>query len=273
MQLQQGTSDPINPYTISLPASGEIAVGQVSTVFDHPMLTAIGWLNGGRWLLMVAEDPTSEFVSLYHARQVGLYLFFISLAVVGIVAYCTSHWIVKRIHVSDQQKDLIQEHMSRTSRLVSLGKMAAGLAHEINNPLAIISESAGYAKEVMDMASKKGNPPNKEQCDEVYTAFEDIISEAFRGKEITQRLLGFARGVEAKVVEVDLNKMTGDLIKYYARILTKTGKVKVVQQLDRDLQPLRTDPSQVQQVLINLIDNGHPLYQPERRHRDRNHRK
>ena len=256
LQLHVGGSDPIDPNTIILPPSGGISVGQVSTVFNYTMLTAIGWLNNNRWLLMVAEDPTSEFVSLDHARQVALYLFFISVAVVGVVAFCTSLWLVKKIHLADKQRDMIQEHMSRTSRLVSLGKMAAGLAHEINNPLAIISESAGYAKEVMEMADKKGQPLSPAQRQEIYTAFEDIVGEAFRGKDITQRLLGFARGVEAKVVAVDLNKMISDLIKYYARILTKEGKVKVVQQLERELRPVKTDPSQIQQVLINLIDNA-----------------
>ena len=256
LQLHQGDSKPIDPNTISLPKPGGLAVGQVSTVFDHTMFTAIGWLNNNRWLLMVAEDPTSEFISLYNARRVGLYLFFTAVAVVGVVAFWTSHWIVKKIHLADKQRDMIQEHMSRTSRLVSLGKMAAGLAHEINNPLAIISESAGYAKEVMDMAAKKGEPLNQEHRKEIYTVFEDIVSESFRAKDITQRLLGFARGVDAKVVEVDLNKMAGDLIKYYARILTKTSKVKVVSQFDSALPAIKSDPSQIQQVLINLIDNA-----------------
>jgi two-component system NtrC family sensor kinase len=256
LQLHQGKSLPIDTSTMQLPDYGKVSVGQVSTVDNHTMLTAIGWLNQNRWLLVVAEDPTSEFVSLFHARRVGLYLFFIAIAVVGVVAFYTSHWIVRKIHLADNQRDMIQEHMSRTSRLVSLGKMAAGLAHEINNPLAIISESAGYAKEVMDMADEKGLPLSAEQRQEIYTVFEDIVSESFRGKEITQRLLGFARGVDAKIVEVDLNKMAGDLIKYYARILTKAGKVKVMHQFDRNMPTIRTDPSQVQQVLINLIDNA-----------------
>lgn len=255
-QFHLGGSKSIDPSTITLPEPGEIAVGSVYTVADHRMLTAIGWLNGKRWLLMVAEDPTSEFVSLDQARRAGLFLFFTAIIIVGVVSFYAAHWIVKKIQLADRQKDLIQERMSRTSKLVSLGKMAAGLAHEINNPLAVINESAGYAKEVMSLAAAKGQPLNEEQRQEILTVFDDITAECFRGKDITQRLLGFARGADAKILDVDVNKLAGDLLKSYARLMTKTGKVRVVEQLDRNLPNIKTDPSQLQQVLINLIDNA-----------------
>ena len=256
LQLHLGDGQSIDPETITLPPVGTISVSDVYTLADRRMLTAVGWLNESRWLLLVAEDPTSEFVSLHHARQVGLYLFFTAVLIVAVVTYYAAHWIVRKIQVADREKDLIQEHLARTSKLVSLGKMAAGLAHEINNPLAIISESAGYAKEVMDMAEAKGRPLSPEQKREIQTVFDDIISESFRGKDITQRLLGFARGVEAKIVDVDVNKLAAELLRYYARILVKTGNVRVVEQFDRSIPLIRTDPSQLQQVLINLLDNA-----------------
>ncbi|MCB2185368.1 MAG: sensor histidine kinase [Deltaproteobacteria bacterium] len=256
-QLHLGSQSPIiDPATIVFPQADEIRVGQVTTIEDRELLTASGWLNHGRWLLMVAEDPTSEFVSLTNARSVGLSLFFTAVLIVGILAYYTAHWIVRKIEVADREKDLIQEHLARTSKLVSLGKMAAGLAHEINNPLAIISESAGYAKEVMDMTAAKGRELDADQKKEIRTVLDDITGEAFRGRDITQRLLGFARHVEAKIMEVDLNRVAADLLKYYARILAKTGNVRLVEEFDRGLSPIKTDPSQLQQVLINLIDNA-----------------
>ena len=256
IQLHQGGDTLIDPDTIKVPRPNEITVGRVRTMNDHPMLTAAGWLNNNRWLLLVAEDPDSEFVSLHQARRVGLYLISSALLIVGLLTLYTAHWITRKIQLADHQKDLIQEHVSRTSRLVSLGKMAAGLAHEINNPLAIISESAGYAKEVMEAAAAKDQPLTEEQRQEINTVFDDIISESFRGKDITQRLLGFARGADAKITEVDLNKLAGDLLKSYGRILVKAGNVRLVEQFDSQLPIIRTDPSQIQQVLINLLDNA-----------------
>jgi two-component system NtrC family sensor kinase len=233
-----------------------VEVRTVRTVRGRPLLTAMSWLNQGRWLLMVAEDPDSEFVSLFHARRVALFLFFTTVVVVAVLAWFTAHWIVGRIQAADREKDLIQEHLAQTSKLVSLGKMAAGLAHEINNPLAIISESAGYARELMEAAQAAGRELSQEEKEEIYTVLEDITKETFRGKEITQRLLGFARRVEAKIVEVDINRLVSDLLKYYGRILAKTGNVRLVEELDRELPLIKTDPSQLQQVLLNLVDNA-----------------
>ncbi len=253
LQLHLGEREPVDPGTIVLPPRDRIQVGTVSTVGGHQLLTAAGWLNRGRWLLLVAEDPDSEFVSLFHARRVGLYLFFTSVLLVAVLAYYTALWIARKVEAADREKDLIQERLAQTSKLISLGKMAAGLAHEINNPLAIISESAGYAMEVMDLAGDKLGQGRRR---EIRTALEDIVAEAFRGKDITQRLLGFARKVEAKIVEVDINQVAADLLKYYARILAKTGKARLSSRFDPDLPRVRTDPGQVQQVLINLIDNA-----------------
>ncbi len=256
LQLHLGSGMRIDPATLIKPPPGKIAVSSVSTMKDRRMLAAIGWLNQNRWLLMVAENPASEFVSLDQARRVGLLLFFSTVIIVGIVTYLTAQWIVRKIQLADRQRDLIQEHLARTSKLVALGKMAAGLAHEINNPLAIISESAGYAKEVMDMAAAKGQVLSREQRKEIYTSLQDITGEAFRGKDITQRLLGFARGQDAQIVEVNVNRLAGDLLKSYARILAKTGKVRLQERFELGLPIIKTDPGQLQQVLINLIDNA-----------------
>lgn len=256
LQLHLGERTALDPKSIVPPKNGEIEVRKVQAISDRPLLTAIGGLNGERWMLLVVEDPSSEFVSLDQARRVGLNLFFIAVGLVAAVNFYAAHWIVRKIQMADRQKDLIQEHLARTGKLISLGKMAAGLAHEINNPLAIISEAAGYAKEVMDLAEKKGRPLTEEQRQAIYTAFDDITGETFRGKDITQRLLGFARDVDAKMAEVDVNKLASDLLKYYARILVKTGNVRIVDHFDRHLPLIKTDPNQLQQVLVNLIDNA-----------------
>ncbi len=256
LKLHLGEHPTPDPRSIHPPPPGRIQVATVRTPDGRPLLTAMSWLNQGRWLLLVAEHPSSEFVSLYHARRVALVLFFSTVFIVGILAYYTAHWIVSRIQAADREKDLIQEHLAQTSKLVALGKLAAGLAHEINNPLAIINESAGYARELMEAAEAKRRQLSPQEKQEIHTVLADITAETFRGKEITQRLLGFARRVDAKMEQVQINRLVAELLKYYARILAKTGNVRIEEHYDRDLPPVKTDPSQLQQVLINLIDNA-----------------
>ncbi|MEW5722099.1 MAG: ATP-binding protein [Thermodesulfobacteriota bacterium] len=254
--VHAGTREAIDPSSIAFPQPEEIRVGNVRTLNGHSLLTASTWLNNDRWLLLVAEDPTSEFVTLAHARQVALYLFFTAFLMVGGLTYYAARWIVRKIQAADTERDIVREHLMQTSKLTSLGKMAAGLAHEINNPLAIISEAAGYAKEILDHNwSEEADLSGEQQC-ELHTALEDILKEVYRGKDITQRLLGFARKMDPKIVEVDLNKTLADLIKFYGRLATKSRKVTIIQRFDRNIPVIRTDPDQIQQVVSNLVDNA-----------------
>jgi two-component system NtrC family sensor kinase len=256
LQVYAGNREVIDPESIALPEHNDILISEARTIHGQKILTASTWLNQDRWVLVVAEDPTSEFISLFHARRVALILFAIIILSMGALSYYGAQWIVRKIQQADIEKDMVQEQLMQTNKLVSLGKMAAGLAHEINNPLAIINESANYAKEIMQVRPAKGDVPPENRQRELNTALDDIIEEAFKAKDITQRLLGFARKVEAKIEEVDINKLLSDLLKYYGRVITKAGNVRIVENFDPGLTTIRTDPSQLQQVIINLIDNA-----------------
>ena len=175
--IHSGDREPIDAQSITFPEEGEIQVGNVKTVSGRRLLTAASWLNNNRWLLLVAEDPTSEFVSLTHARQVALFLFFSALLMVVVLTYYAANWIVRKIQAADMERDMIQEHLMQTSKLTSLGKMAAGLAHEINNPLAIINQASEYGKEVMEISRLRGLDLTEEQLAELREVFEDIIKE------------------------------------------------------------------------------------------------
>ncbi len=256
IQIHAGKRERIASETVSVPAPGTVKVAEARTVSGVKLLTAASRLNDGRWTLVVAEDPESEFVSLYNARKAALVLCIFLAGLMGVLSVYVSRWIVGRIEAADKQKDMVHQQVVQTGKLIALGKMAAGLAHEINNPLAIISESAGYAKELLDMACSQEAGCPAETRAEVQTALADIIEQSFRGKDITQRLLGFARRMEPKSTDVDLNHLLSDLLKYYARILAKGGKIKLVEKFDHRPCVVHTDPDQLQQVIINIIDNA-----------------
>jgi two-component system NtrC family sensor kinase len=256
LQVYAGNREVVDPESIAFPEEEDILISEARSIHGQKILTASTWLNQDRWVLVVAEDPTSEFISLFHARQVALILFAIILISMGPLSYYGAQWIVRKIQQADIEKDMVQEQLMQTNKLVSLGKMAAGLAHEINNPLAIINESASYAKEIMQVVPAKGDVLPEDRQKELDTALDDIIQEAFKAKDITQRLLGFARKVEAKIEEVDINKLLSDLFKYYGRVISKARNVRIIEHLDPRLGTIRTDPSQLQQVIMNLIDNA-----------------
>ena len=256
VQIHAGNMPIFQTADLKFPDPGDVIVQKVRTSDNRTLLTASTLMNDNRWLLVIAEDPNMEFVSFYHARRVALLLSLGTMLMVTLISIVASQWIVEKIREADKHKDMIQQQLTQTARLISLGKMASGLAHEINNPLAIINESAGYAKEILELSATGGAGLSEAQRREIHEALTDITKETFRARDITQNLLGFARKVDTKIMPVNVNDLLSDLLKHYVRILAKVGNIQIIKKFDPDIPPIRTDSGQLQQVVINLIDNA-----------------
>ena len=135
--------------------------------------------------------------------------------------------------------------------MASLGKMAAGVAHEINNPLAIIKEKAGWMRDLLSEEDIQKSPNFKE--------FEESIAKieyhVTRAKDVTHRLLGFARRMDPIHEDVNINDVLDQTITFlqnearYRAIEINTG-------LQKDLPFVASDAAQLQQVFLNIIDNA-----------------
>ncbi|MBF0224923.1 MAG: response regulator [Desulfobacterales bacterium] len=145
----------------------------------------------------------------------------------------------------------LEKQMIATERLVSLGTLASGVAHEINNPLAIINESAGWMKLLLKR-KEIAELPIKADFELAIGKIEKGIE---RAKRITHQLLSFVRKSDSSVSEVNLK----DLIEEVNQLTGKSASNKGIDinlKVEPEMSLIVSDPYKIRQVLINLVNNA-----------------
>jgi PAS domain S-box-containing protein len=149
---------------------------------------------------------------------------------------------ITQVKKSEEEKRMLQEKAEISSRLASVGEMAAGIAHEINNPLTGV---IGFS----DMLLERELPPDmKEQV-------EIIADGSRRVADIVKRLLTFARQHKPVKAMVDINELIENTLNMRNYVL-KTNNIDVDIQYDKEVPLIAIDPGQIQQVFLNLIINA-----------------
>jgi two-component system, NtrC family, sensor kinase len=141
------------------------------------------------------------------------------------------------------QREHMEEQMSQTEKLTSLGLLAAGVAHEVNTPLAVISN-------YIQMLAKQ-----MPEEDPRHSIIEKIVKQTFRASEIVNNLLNFSRTGPGEVANVDVNKVVEETLSLVAHPM-KTSQIQVVKNLGDALPSVRGSANKLQQVFLNLFLNA-----------------
>jgi PAS domain S-box-containing protein len=160
---------------------------------------------------------------------------------VGTVGVCQDITRWKRL-----QADLIQ-----VDRLAEIGRIAAGVAHEINNPLAVISESSGLARDLAGYV--KGLRPDDRQ--ELMEALDKVRIQVGRCRDITHKLLGFARDSASTKTAFDLHKLLEETVDFL-RAELKDSPVEISLAFAAGPVSVNSNPKLLGQVFVNLIVNA-----------------
>jgi len=246
---------PVGPCTDSA-ESGEdfedkIEIIERADEFGEKEIYVTACLKDGNWLLIFRQRASDAFSELY--RTVRLAIAFMVLGVLGIVStgYFLSRRMVNRIAQSDQEKEMITEQVVETGKLASVGELAAGIAHEINNPVAIMVEEAGWIEDLLEEEEFKDG----ENLSEFQRALQQIRTQGRRCKEITHKLLSFARKTDSRIQDVQSNDLIEELIALSEQ-RAKFANVDINVNLQENPPILHVSQTELQQVLLNLINNA-----------------
>jgi two-component system sensor kinase FixL len=188
---------------------------------------------------VVLDDGT--FRHLHHIAQQSRDAQGVALKHVG-----TIHDVTDRRQTEDEARQL-QERLTHFSRLSTMGEMAAGLAHEINQPLSAI---ATYAQACQRFVRS----PTRDDAD-VLEALEQISVQALRAGEVIRRLRNFVKNREVKREPVDCNRLLDDL-RTLAETDARLNNVRLRIEAAPGLSTVYADPIQLQQVVLNLVRNA-----------------
>ncbi len=218
-------------------------------------LYATTWLKDKSWLLVVRQEKNDAFKFLRKTAYVVVLISILGGTAIIAIAFYLTGWIVRRMQRMDAEKDQLGEQLIRAGRLAEIGEMAAGFAHEINNPLQIIKSEHALVSMILADLKEKDLLKESEDVAEMEDSIHQIKHQVDRCAEITQAILKFGRKTEPVIKDIDLHAFIPEVIAMVAKKASVHG-IHVEQHISDALSPIHADPGQLQQVVVNLLNNA-----------------
>ena len=218
---------------------------------NKKMFVGAIWLEQKDWLLVIEEDMHGELRPLFKTQAATWGVMGGGVAFIIIGTLLITRMIVAQQERSNLQQARLNEELIQSSKMAALGKLAAGVAHEVNNPLAVIREKAGWMRDLLEEEDVQASPNFKE--------FEDAVGKieqhVERAGNVVHRMLGFARRMEPVCNDIFVNDVIRQTVTFLDNEI-RFRNIELVWNLAPDLPTIQSDASQIQQVLLNLLNNA-----------------
>ena len=170
------------------------------------------------------------------------------LAIVLVISVACTYG-VNKLHLADKAKAEAMVLMEQNNQLASIGQLAAGVAHEINNPLALINETAGYVKDLFTLKKQY------QEDEELVEMIDTILDAIERCGTITSQLLGFSRKFDIRIEPVKLETVISDVLVFH-RKEAEYRNIRISVSVPEEFPEIETDRGKLQQVVMNLVNNA-----------------
>jgi signal transduction histidine kinase len=234
---------PVPPY------SEHTEVYETRAASGVPLIIGYAYIPSTSFVLMIVKK-TDQVMQAWYATRIDFISFLVvSIAVILTVILAVATYLVNSVYLTDRKRLMTLHAQEYASKLASIGRLAAGVAHEINNPLAIINEKAGLMKDLLLMKTEKRDE------DRLRKETDAIISSVERCGTITKRLLNFARHMDSSRKTISLPELIEEVLGFLGKE-AEYRCIEVTVDIPEGIPTLYTDRGKLQQIFLNIINNA-----------------
>ncbi len=234
--------------SISLHSRKNIVIDH-SKIDGRNAIKGYTYIEGTPFILMAGTklgNPLRHWIS---RRSEMIWFLLITIVVVLLVIIYRTTYMVNRLRASDERQAKAFHSMEYTNKMATIGRMAASVAHEINNPLAIINEKAGLLKDIVSFTEEF---PKKDKSLGLLTAVENSVE---RCSKVTHRLLGFSRRLDIRKELIDLEILMNEVVGFVGKE-AEHRNINIDISMDKNVPSIESDRGQLQQVFLNIVNNS-----------------
>ncbi len=208
------------------------------------------------WMLIVRQPLQVAYAQMYQTRRIIIGLTVVIVLVVFSAIWLTTYRLLRRAEETEASRRELKSQLFHASKLMAIGELASGVAHEINNPLAIILSQCGVIKDMFD--PEYGGSPEMQPgtLDQMRGEIAIIEESVYRARDITDKLLKSSRKSEPKLVEYDINRLLDEVVDGFMEREFQISNIELVRDYERKLPLVLIDPDQLRQVVQNLLNNA-----------------
>ncbi len=230
-------------------SKGNVGVVNLRTYEGKQIITGHSRIPGSDMILVLVRSKQKLSQTWLEPRIDLIWLFVLSIIVILLSIMGMATFLVDRIHKADRQRIKALHQVEYTNKLASIGRLAAGVAHEINNPLAIMNQKTGLIIDILDMteyfSSKKRLVP----------LTDSVMATIERCGNITKRLLDFATHTDSIVAPVDINQIMTQVLAFLGQE-AKRRNILISFDDSEPVENFECDIGNLQQIFLNLFNNA-----------------
>jgi two-component system NtrC family sensor kinase len=214
-----------------------------------PLVIGYAYIQDSPFILLMVKNKTNLMKEWNWTRLELIGFLIISVTVILLVILGTATYLVEQVFLADQRRVAMLHKVEYANKLSSIGRLAAGVAHEINNPLAIINEKAGLIKDIFSFKPEYQPEPR------LIGLVDSIINSVERCATITRRLLRFARHLEVSIQTIHLEELVREVLGFVGKE-AEYRSIEVSVKVQDEIPVFESDRGKLQQIFLNIINNA-----------------